>query len=101
MKDDKRTTADDWFFQARPWGWMIKLIHTRTLWVKVIRMKRRNSLQTHDHRKEIHLSFWKMKRIAVNEKHRMEPGLYLEIAYGLPAEDDIKRYEDDFGRADK
>lgn len=93
--------SDKWFFQRRPWGWMIKLIHTEKLWIKLIRVKGRNSLQSHKHRVEYHVSFWKIRKIELNEVHRMTAGWYIEIATGSPAEDDITRYEDDYGRVEK
>lgn len=97
--------SDDWTFQTRPWGWMVKLIHRPTFWLKLIWVSTRNSLQSHEKRREIHIKFewalkpWSVKKIPVREVHRMTRGLYLEIALGEPREDDIKRYEDDFGRA--
>ena len=91
-------TTDDWVFQRRPWGWMIKLWHSAGLWVKVIRVYTRNSLQSHEHRTEYHVTFWSIKKIPPKEIHRMTAGWYIEIATGEPAEMDITRHQDDYGR---
>jgi hypothetical protein len=74
------------------------LWHSKHLWVKVLRVTGRTSLQSHEYRKEYHLSFFKCRVVPIGEKHRMTPGLYLEIATGEPREDDNIRYEDDYGR---
>lgn len=92
-------TTDNWVFQTRPWGWMVKLIHTKHFWMKLIWVSTRNSLQSHEKRTEWHLSFWSIRKIPVKDIHRMTRGLYIEIAIGEPKEGDIKRYEDDYGRA--
>ena len=79
----------------RPWGRMWKLIATRTFWVKIIWAKGRLSLQSHNNRTEYHFGFYK---VLPGEKHRLQRGLFLEIATGNPEEGDIVRYEDDYGR---
>ncbi|GMQ95539.1 MAG: hypothetical protein BMS9Abin13_658 [Patescibacteria group bacterium] len=85
---------------VRPWGKMWKLIHTKHFWLKVILVKGRTSLQSHEYRTEYHISIRGIKKIKKRKKHRMEKGLYIEIATGRPDEDDIVRYEDDYGRVD-
>lgn len=82
----------------RPWGWMIKVIHTKKFWLKLIKVTGRTSLQSHRFRTEYHISVKGIKKIKLREKHRMTPGMYIELAFGLPSEHDIKRYEDDYGR---
>jgi len=82
----------------RPWGKMWKIIATKKFWLKVIWVKGRTSLQSHQNRTEYHLSLKGIKKIKSNEKHRMEKGLYLELAFGQPKEEDIIRYEDDYDR---
>lgn len=86
------------FLDKRPWGWMFKFIHTRHCWIKLIHVIGRTSLQSHKQRTEYHLSFWCIKKINPLEKHRMEPGWYIEYAHGIPTEEDIVRYQDDYGR---
>ena len=83
----------------RPWGSMLKVIHTRRMWIKIIKVNGRTSLQSHNHRIEYHFSIRGIKKVMSKEIHRMEKGLYLELAIGYPEENDIHRYEDDYGRA--
>ena len=78
-----------------PWGGMWKLIHLPNFWLKIIRVKGRTSLQSHKNRTEYHFGWYKVNP---GEKHRMQHGLFLEIATGKPEEFDIVRYEDDYGR---
>jgi len=52
-------------------------------------------LQSHANRTEYHFGFYKVNP---GEKHRMQHGLFLEIATGRPEESDIVRYEDDYKR---
>jgi cytidyltransferase-like protein len=81
----------------RPWGRMWKLFHTKHTWLKVIYVHGRTSLQAHRHRSEWHLGFYKVKPM---EKHRLLPGLYIEFIKGkVASEDDIIRYDDDYGRS--
>lgn len=94
----KLSKQDDWKFQRRPWGWMVKLWHSKKLWIKLIRVYTRNSLQSHKNRTEYHVTFWGIKVVPPQEVHRMTKGWYIEIATGEPAEDDIVRYQDDYGR---
>lgn len=81
----------------RPWGWFIRLFNTPFFWVKLIKIHpgHRTSLQSHKMRSEIHLS---IQYFGKERKHRMNEGLYLEFAFGRPVENDIERYEDDYGR---
>lgn len=80
----------------RPWGKMWKLWHGKRTWMKIIHVHGRTSLQSHRHRTEWHLGFYK---VAPHEKHRLIPGVYLEFVHGKPDEDDIVRHEDDYGRS--
>ena len=66
--------------------------------MKIILVKGRTSLQSHKRRTEYHISIKSIKRITPNQIHRMTKGLYVELAFGLPHEEDITRYEDDYGR---
>ena len=79
----------------RPWGWMLKLVSWHTYWLKFILVRGRTSLQSHKERDEWHFGLYK---IAKGEKHRLFKGVYLELAVGKPREEDIVRYEDDYGR---
>ena len=79
----------------RPWGRMWKLIATPRFWVKIIWAKGRLSLQSHADRTEYHFGFYK---VLPGEKHRLQHGLFLEIATGRPREEDVIRYEDDYAR---
>jgi len=80
----------------RPWGKMWKLIKTKKFWLKFIFVRGRTSLQSHSERTEWHIGIYKVSK---NEKHRLNKGIYLELALGNPNEEDITRYEDDYGRA--
>ncbi len=78
---------------------MWKLLYGKKFWLKLIAVKGRTSLQSHNKRTEWNFGFYKVKP---REKHRLLPGLYLEFVYGEKAdEDDIVRYEDDYGRMSK
>lgn len=63
--------------------------------VKFLFVKGRTSYQSHKHRDEWHFGLYKVK---AGEKHRMQHGVFLELALGKPKESDIIRYEDDYGR---
>lgn len=78
---------------------MLLLIRTKRFWVKILRVRGRTSLQSHNERSELHISFNSVKRIPVKTVHRMTRGWYLELAWGRPVEEDIVRYEDDYNRA--
>lgn len=78
-----------------PWGRMWKIIATPRFWVKLIWARGRLSLQSHAFRTEYHFGFYK---VLPHEKHRLQRGLFVEVATGNPREDDIIRYEDDYGR---
>lgn len=91
----------------RPWGRMWLLWHTTRLWVKIIRVDEghRTSLQSHKDRAELHIRLnagtdndFKVRKVPKYRMHRMGPGLYLEIAWGCPNEEDIVRYADDYDR---
>lgn len=86
--------------EKKPWGWFIRLVNTRFFWVKLIKVNpgHRTSLQSHDKRSELHLS---INYFGKGEKHRMGQGWYIEFALGRPREEDIKRYDDDYGRSDE
>lgn len=83
---------------VRPWGVMWKLIHTKHFWMKIIKVNGRTSLQSHEYRHEYHISIHGIRHVGVGELHRMVKGLYIELAFGEPFEEDITRYEDDYGR---
>ncbi len=80
---------------VRPWGTMWKLFQTKHTWLKFILVRGRTSLQTHSERTEWHFGFYRVDRM---QKHRLLPGVYFEFVKGNPREDDIIRYEDDYGR---
>lgn len=84
-------------FERRPWGWYFKILHTRRVWVKVLHVIGRTSLQRHKYRTELHLGT-RNALIRPYELHRMTAGWYIEIAWGMPFEADIERFEDDYGR---
>lgn len=84
------------FFEKRPWGWMIKLWHSKRFWIKFLYVPRRTSLQHHEYRTEYHIG---ISKIAPGDRHRMSKGLFFEVATGDPDEADIIRHDDDFGRA--
>ena len=86
------------FIDRRPWGKMFKLIHTNNFWCKFIFVTGRTSLQSHDKRTEYQISIRGVQKIVPKQKHRMEKGVYIELAFGRPDEEDIIRYEDDYGR---
>lgn len=75
---------------------MWKILWGKRFWVKIILVKGKTSLQTHKERDEIHFGVSFVRR---NQKHRLLPGIYLEIATGEPREEDITRFEDDYNRA--
>jgi hypothetical protein len=77
---------------------MITLVQTKHFWLKFIFVRGRTSLQSHERRTEYHLSLRGIIKIMPQERHRMERGMYIEVATGEPLEEDIKRFEDDYGR---
>lgn len=110
----------------RPWGYYKILYQTNNLWVKeiFIEPKKKTSLQSHKKRDElwfpikgdgmvendgqVYNDFLKMSFLSVknNQKHRLIGGekeglLIIEIALGQPKEEDIIRYQDDYGRIRK
>jgi len=106
----------------RPWGWhkIIWQIQDKA-WVKIVFVKQgeRLSLQSHNNRSEIwlvikglvearvgekihQLGIGRFVNISKKQKHRLtgiKDSYILEIALGCPKEEDIIRYEDDYGRA--
>lgn len=74
---------------------MWKFFHTKKSWLKFIVVRGRTSLQSHSRRTEWHLGFYKVEPM---QKHRLLPGAYFEFVHGEPDENDIIRYEDDYGR---
>lgn len=86
------------YFESRPWGWFLKLIHTKRFWIKFIWAPGRTSSQKHTDRDEWHFGLYKVKR---GEIHRLSHGAFIEVAVGRPREDDIIRIEDDYGREKK
>lgn len=82
----------------RPWGKMWLLVSLPTFWIKIILVRGRTSLQAHEHRTEYHISLHGIKKVVPLQVHRLGVGTYLELAFGAPREEDIIRYEDDYGR---
>lgn len=104
----------------KPWGEYIVLEQTENYWLKKIFVKKgaRLSLQSHRGRSEVWvvlsgeieavkgdshriLRAGESTAIEKNEKHRIigrEDSWVLEAAFGELSEDDIIRYEDDYGR---
>jgi mannose-6-phosphate isomerase-like protein (cupin superfamily) len=113
-------------FQERPWG-NYKVIHTdETSQVKklVVNPGKRISLQIHNFRaehwfivsgqgiaeldgKEVEVTPGDSVDVPIGSKHRIangaaEPLIFIEIQTGSSfSEDDIIRYDDDFGRVNK
>ena len=84
----------------RPWGTLWLLIHTKHFWLKIIHVHKhhRTSLQYHYFRTEYHISKRGIRKIVPIQEHHMTSGWYIEIATGLPTEDDIVRLVDDYNR---
>ena len=95
--------------EIRQWGWFKTLIKTKRFWIKEIfvEARKKTSLQSHFHRTEywFFLDDRSFQKVAKEEKHRITGGRkgrrLIEIAIGLPEEEDIIRYQDDYGRAGK
>ncbi len=79
----------------KPWGKMWTFIKNRRFWFKFLFITGRTSLQSHKERTEYQCGIWEVKP---NEKHIMQHGIFVELAIGNPKEEDITRYEDDYGR---
>jgi len=105
----------------RPWGKFEQFTHNEESTVKLIHVnpKKRTSLQSHNNRDEnwvvivgscdviigdqtYHLGEGDSANIMRGDKHRITGGpdgvIILEIAKGDFNEDDIERFEDDYGR---
>lgn len=124
LREAGRSEADEHAFDVRPWGSFEVLRDEADFKSKVIRVDpgRRLSYQSHEHRAE----HWVMVRgraevtldgrvrhlgpgdhvfIPRGARHRIanpgeEPVVFVEVQLGTYfGEDDIERYEDDFGRA--
>jgi hypothetical protein len=95
-------STGSWQVDRRPWGWMVKLIDfwKMGLWLKLIRVSsgHRTSLQYHRMRSELHIGSHGLHYVPRNQWHRLESGIYLEIAWGVCREGDIVRIQDDYGR---
>lgn len=74
---------------------MLTLLRTRWFWLKFLSVKGSTSYQSHQNRTELHLGF---SRVDPGVKHRMSRGAFLEFAFGKPTEEDITRFEDNYGR---
>lgn len=89
--------------QKRPWGWFVTLIKRPTWWLKFLYVSGRTSLQYHNDRAEYVFGIRPTKlvftRIKPWQEHRMENGIYFEVATGKPSEDDIVRIQDDYNRS--
>ena len=124
LREAGRPEADRHAFEARPWGRFEVLRDEADFKSKVIRVDpgRRLSYQSHDHRAEhwviirgrpevtlegrlLHLGPGDHVFIPRGARHRIanpgeEPVLLVEVQLGSYfGEDDITRYEDDFGRS--
>lgn len=82
-------------YTKRPWGFFIKFLSGRKFWLKFLWIKGRTSLQSHKNRDEWHLGLYKIKK---GEIHRIQHGIFIELALGKPKENDIIRIEDDYDR---
>lgn len=104
----------------KPWGSYSVLEEAKDYWIKKLYIKQgeRLSLQSHKKRKEVWVvvsgtikatkgeAEMELKTggslvIDRGEKHRIEgveDALVVEVAYGSADEEDITRYEDDYGR---
>lgn len=83
---------------------MITLLHFDKVWLKFIHVLPGESTsdQSHNERAEIHVKIYpipSIKKIKIGDRHRMVGGMYVEIAYGRPREEDIIRYSDKYGRS--
>ena len=110
------------FSVERPWGNFRQFTHDNLSTVKIIEVKpnQKNSWQSHEKRaefwhviggsgiikvedKEYNVAVGDECSVAVGAKHRFIAGgsglTLLEIAVGDFDEEDITRYEDDYGRA--
>lgn len=109
-------------FTERPWG-SYTILGENPVAVKVITVnpESRLSLQSHDSRSEIWFALesglvawvegrriemqpFKRVRVGTGEKHRIEnptdiPLMFVELMYGVYDENDIFRFEDDYGRS--
>ncbi|HLC93194.1 MAG TPA: phosphomannose isomerase type II C-terminal cupin domain [archaeon] len=105
----------------KPWGKFEEYTHNEKTTVKIISVKRGGilSLQSHKHRKELWVALdegltavvgTKRKKLRKGEmimvpkkaRHRIlasRNARFLEISFGNFDENDIKRYEDAYGRA--
>ncbi len=105
---------------VKPWGEYIVLEQKEEYWIKKILVKKgaRLSLQSHKDRAEVwvvlsgkieamkgdsrvELHEGEFIKIEKNEKHRIAgitDSWILEVAFGDAREDDITRFEDDYGR---
>lgn len=104
--------------EERPWGNFEQFTHNEQSTVKIITVKdqAKLSLQSHKNRDETWIILDGQIKVVLdsqtfetkpgdrfeikrNQKHRLiGPGRVLEISHGIFDENDIKRYEDDFGR---
>jgi mannose-6-phosphate isomerase-like protein (cupin superfamily) len=107
----------------RPWGKEDIIEKHPGYWIKKLYVKRgkRCSLQSHRHRSElwavvsgkilatvgsrqIPVSSGEMVMVEKGQKHRIQgitDACIVEVAFGRPLQNDITRYEDDYGRAKK
>jgi len=118
---DKKSEEDWWLTTERPWGCFTVLDRSDRVWVKRIEVDplKRLSMQRHQRRKEIwlcvsgdglaHVGGLDLRmiegttvRIERGQWHRLTAGqdgiTIIELAHGVPDEDDIERSHDDYGR---
>lgn len=88
--------------EHRPWGAFWVLYESKRFWIKLIEVKpgQCTSLQYHHARRELHIGLdrWHWRYIGKKARHSMHEGMYLELAWGRPREEDIVRITDMYGR---
>ena len=118
--DEPSVLSRAYAVEQRPWGAFVTLEQSPMYWVKRIIVKpgQRLSLQAHAARNEVWTCIaglvyatigdkerpmrpGDVVRISAGTKHRLSSssgGTIIEIATGAPDEEDIERFEDDYGR---
>ncbi len=122
---DVRNEAPEEYREDRPWGSFRRLVHNEACTVKILTVDpgQRLSLQSHDHRselwtfldpggiaevggREVRPAPGEQVFIPCGARHRLAaepdapaPVRILELGFGQFYEDDIVRYEDQYGRS--
>lgn len=87
-------------FECRPWGWMLTIFSAPGIWLKILRVRGRTSLQYHHTRSELQIGTGGIRFVPALQNHRVERGIWLELAWGSSVrEGDIVRLDDDYGRS--